>query len=200
MPKPGSPSRPSANPSLPLIGWREWVSLPELGLEQIKAKIDTGARTSALHAVDIHVFEQDGRQRVRFRVHPHQRETGQTSLLEADLIERRQIRSSNGHAETRPVILTPVRIDGYEWSIEVTLTNRRSMGFRLLLGRQSMRERFWVDPGRSFLLSARSEAALLSERMGKPERMIKTERMNMRSPISDIVIPAQSSAHPHRAP
>ncbi len=185
---------------MPLIGWREWVSLPELGLEQIKAKIDTGARTSALHAVDIHVFEQDGRQRVRFRVHPHQRDTEQTSLLEADLIERRQVRSSNGHAETRPVILTPVRIEGYEWSIEVTLTNRRSMGFRLLLGRQSIREQFWVDPGRSFLLSPRSETALLSQKREKPEQMIKIEKMNMRSPLADIVIPVQSSAHPQSTP
>lgn len=162
---------------------------------RIRARADQsqnrhGARTSALHAVDIHVFEHKNRQRVRFRVHPHQRDTERTSLLEADLIERRQIRSSNGHAETRPVIVTPVRIDGYEWSIEVTLTNRKSMGFRLLLGRQSVRERFWVDPGRSFLLSDRSETALLSERMETAEGMIKT----------GIVIPVQSSGHPQPTP
>lgn len=153
MAKPGSLSRPALKPPLPLIGWREWVNLPDLKLHQIKAKIDTGARTSALHAVDIHLFEQDGHPRVRFRVHPHQRDTQQTLLIEADLVERRQIRSSNGHAEVRPVILTPIQIHGSQWPIEITLTNRKSMGFRLLLGRQSLRDRFWVDPDRSFLVS-----------------------------------------------
>lgn len=135
------------------MGWREWVALPQLNLPHIKAKIDTGARTSALHAIDVHIFEEGGQQRVRFCVHPHQRDTRQTLLIEADLIERRQVRSSNGVAETRPVILTPVEVQGSQWLIEVTLTNRKTMGFRLLLGRQALQHRYGVDPGRSFLLS-----------------------------------------------
>lgn len=167
MAKPGSVPRSTLKLPLPLIGWREWVSLPDLKLHRIKAKIDTGARTSALHAVDIHIFEQNGQHRVRFRVHPHQLDTQQTLLIEADLVERRQIRSSNGHAEVRPVILTPIQLHGSQWPVEVTLTNRKSMGFRLLLGRQSLRDRFWVDPGRSFLVS--------DQHSGKPSETINLE-------------------------
>ncbi|AFY85104.1 ATP-dependent zinc protease family protein [Oscillatoria acuminata] len=139
-------------PQLPVIGWREWVSLPELGIEKIKAKIDTGARSSAIHAFDIETFHQDGKHLVCFKVHPYQRDSIQTVATTSPLFDERQVRNSGGHAELRLVILTPIEILGYQWPIELTLTNRDVMGFRMLLGRQALRHRFLVDPGKSFLL------------------------------------------------
>lgn len=143
-------------PQLPVIGWREWVSLPELGIENIKAKIDTGARSSAIHAFDIETFHQEGKHLVRFKVHPYQRDSIQTVATASPLFDERQVRNSGGHAELRLVILTPIEILGYQWPIELTLTNRDVMGFRMLLGRQALRQRFLVDPGKSFLLSHKS--------------------------------------------
>lgn len=138
---------------LSAIGWREWLSLPELGIEKIKAKIDTGARSSAIHAFDIETFCINGKDRVRFKVHPYQRDSIRTVTADAELLDERQVRNSGGHAEVRLVILTPVELQGYRWPIELTLTNRDVMGFRMLLGRQAVRQRFLVDPGKSFLLS-----------------------------------------------
>ncbi|MEB3827144.1 ATP-dependent zinc protease family protein [Phormidium sp. CCY1219] len=136
---------------LPAIGWREWISLPELGIEKIKAKIDTGARSSAIHAFDIETFSHSGKSMVRFKVHPYQRDTLKTVTAVAQLLDRREVRNSGGHAELRLAILTPVELDGNRWPIELTLTNRDVMGFRMLLGRQAVRRRFLVDPGHSFL-------------------------------------------------
>lgn len=136
---------------LPIIGWREWIALPELGIPKIKAKIDTGARSSALHAFDIDTFEIDGKPRVRFKVHPKQRDTNQTIIAEAELIDERKVRSSSGQAELRPVILTEVNLMGKRWQIELTLTNRELMGFRMLLGRQAVRGMFLINPGKSYL-------------------------------------------------
>lgn len=136
---------------LPIIGWREWIALPELGIPKIKAKIDTGARSSALHAFDIYTFEVDGKPRVRFKVHPKQRDTNQTIIAEAELIDERKVRSSSGQAELRPVILTEVNLMGKIWQIELTLTNRELMGFRMLLGRQALRGIFLINPGKSYL-------------------------------------------------
>jgi hypothetical protein len=136
-----------------IIGWRELLSLPDLGISQIKAKIDTGARSSALHAFDIERFEQDGKAMVRFQVHPNQRDTQRVVSAQAELIEQRQIRNSGGYAQLRPVIQTNVELNGYKFPIELTLTNRDVMGFRMLLGRQAVRGRFLVDAGRSFLQS-----------------------------------------------
>lgn len=138
---------------LPAIGWREWLSLPELGIHKIKAKIDTGARSSAIHAFDIETFRCDGKDRVRFKVHPYQRDGIRTAIADAEVLDEREVRNSGGHAELRWVILTPVELQGYRWPIELTLTNRDVMGFRMLLGRQAVRRRFLVDPGSSFLLS-----------------------------------------------
>lgn len=145
-----------SNPPL-IIGWRETLDLPELGIEGIKAKIDTGARSSALHAFDIHIVERNGTSKVHFQVHPYQKDTKQTIMAEADLIDHRQVKSSTGHAQFRPVIQTTVQLGGQLWSIELTLTNRDVMGFRMLLGRQAIRRRFLVDPGKSFLQSPRNE-------------------------------------------
>jgi hypothetical protein len=140
--------------NLPLIGWREHLVLPELGIDRIKAKIDTGARSSALHAFDIEPFEQDGHAMVHFKVHPLQRNQKTTVTAIARLLEKRQIRSSIGHAQVRPVIQTLVQLGAQQWPIELTLTNRDAMGFRMLLGRQAVRQRFWIDAGRSYLQSS----------------------------------------------
>lgn len=136
---------------LPIIGWREWVTLPVLGISDVKAKIDTGARSSALHAFEIERIAWDDCPAVRFKVHPIQRNTAVTIVAEAELLEERPVRSSNGEIEVRPTIRTDVELGGQCWAIELTLTNRDAMGFRLLLGRQTIRDRFLIDAGRSFL-------------------------------------------------
>jgi hypothetical protein len=136
---------------LTVIGWREWVSLPGLGIAGIKAKVDTGARTSALHAYDIHRFRRRGQSMVRFKVHPLQRNTAQTVEAEAPVLDRRSVRSSGGHEQERIVIVTPLLLLGRTWEIELTLASRDAMGFRMLLGRQALRGHLVVDPGRSYL-------------------------------------------------
>jgi len=136
---------------LPIIGWREWVTLPGLQVESVKAKIDTGARTSSLHAVRLRTFDRDGQTVVRFAVHPLQKNSKLTVEAEAEVVEFRDIRSSNGHVSRRPVILTPVTALGQTWNVELTLANRDEMGFRMLLGREALRDRFLVDSARSFL-------------------------------------------------
>ncbi len=137
---------------LHVIGWREWVGLPELELPAIKAKIDTGARTSALHAVNLERFRRRGKPWVRFEVHPHQRDVENSVITEAVVIDVRSIRNSGGAAEHRPVILTTVNLGPLALPIELTLTNRSLMGFRMLLGREAVRNRFFIDPGASFCL------------------------------------------------
>lgn len=136
--------------SLPVIGWREWVALPELGISKVKAKIDTGARSSSLHAFDLHTFEKDGQSFVRFKVHPLQRSTKETIEVEAPVLEFRKVRSSSGHARSRPVIVTNVEVLGQSWPIELTLANRDEMGFRMLLGREAVRGRTLVDSQTSY--------------------------------------------------
>jgi len=138
---------------LPVIGWREQVALPELGITEVKAKIDTGARSSALHAFDIETFQDDGKMMVRFKVHPYQRDTHRTVLAQAEVIDQREVRNSGGHAQFRPVIQTMVELGEFAFPIELTLTSRDKMGFRMLLGRQAVRKRFLVDAGQSFLQS-----------------------------------------------
>jgi hypothetical protein len=139
---------------LPIIGWREQLALPDLGIREVKAKIDTGARSSALHAFDVETFNSNGKRMVRFKVHPYQRDAHRTVTAEAELLDQRQVRNSGGQTQVRPVIETTVDLNGDRWSIELTLTNRDVMGFRMLLGRQAVRRRFLVDAGRSFLHSA----------------------------------------------
>ena len=134
-----------------IIGWREWVSLPEIGIEWIKAKVDTGARTSALHAFFVSQFMEGGRDRVRFRIHPLQGNRRLNVECVADISDVRDVTDSGGHRERRIVIKTPVRLAGREWPIELTLTDRDTMKFRMLLGRTAMRGRFIVNPGRSFM-------------------------------------------------
>src|SRR5690606_2902607 len=107
-----------------VLGWREWLALPELGIPRIKAKVDTGARTSALHTFRVEPFEADGVARVRFWVHPLQRRETPEICCEADVQDRRLVRDSGGHEELRFVIHTVVALAGDRWSVEVTLTDR----------------------------------------------------------------------------
>lgn len=141
---------PRTTPRL-TVGWREWATLPELDVPAIKVKVDTGALTSALHAVHVRRFTEDGRARVAFEIHPFQRRGHPTVACTADLLGERVITSSTGHRERRPVIRTTLRLAGTAWPIDLTLTNRDSMGFRMLLGRRAMRRRVLVNPSASYL-------------------------------------------------
>lgn len=138
-----------------LLGWREWMGLPELGVTAVKVKVDTGARSSCLHAYDVREVQRSGAVHLAFKVHPLQKNDDYVVNCECALLEYRVVTSSNGRRETRPVIRTEVELSGFRWPIELTLTRRDAMGFRMLLGREALRGRFTVDPGRSYLVSRR---------------------------------------------
>lgn len=134
-----------------IIGWREWIAFPDLKIDRMKAKIDTGARSSALHAYDIQCYKtKQGKLRAKFIVHPLQRNTKESILCHADVIDQRYVTSSSGQRELRTTILTNLQLGTDIWPIELTLTNRDSMGFRLLIGRTALRRKFLVDPQKSF--------------------------------------------------
>ncbi|MEJ2620167.1 MAG: ATP-dependent zinc protease [Candidatus Thiodiazotropha sp.] len=135
-----------------LIGWREWLSLPELGIQAIKAKIDTGARTSALHAFSVESYQENGTQMVRFGIHPLQKNTDFEQWCSAKVIDEREVCDSGGHREIRYVIHTPVKLGTCKVDIEITLTNRDTMKFRMLLGRTAIAGNFRVDPEASYLM------------------------------------------------
>jgi hypothetical protein len=136
----------------PVVGWREWVQLPDLGVGAVKVKVDTGARSSSLHAWDIEEVDAgSGLQMVRFCVHPFQDDDEHVVETRAPLVDHREVRSSNGDAEIRPAIATTVVVCGRPIRIELTLSRRDEMGFRMLLGRSAIRRRFLVDAGRSFV-------------------------------------------------
>lgn len=132
------------------LGWREWVALPDLGIPAVKAKLDTGARTSALHAFNLRPFTRNGEWWVRFDVHPVQRNDAIVRSCICPVRDYRWVVNSGGSREKRFVIETPIRIGDQEWPIEVTLAGRDQMGFRMLLGRTAIKSRFVVDPARSF--------------------------------------------------
>lgn len=134
------------------VGWREWVKLPELKLPWIKAKIDTGARTSCLHAFSLETFNNNNEQWVRFGIHPHQHDSDTEVYCEAKIIDQRMVSDSGGHKEQRFVIATTLALANQQWPIEITLTNRDNMKFRMLLGRTAMEGRIAVNPEASFLL------------------------------------------------
>ena len=135
-----------------VLGWREWVSLPDLGISQIKAKVDTGARTSALHAFQVTPFTEDGRDRVAFRMHPVQKNNDTIIDCVTDVIDRRVVTDSGGHKEERYVVRTELAIGKYRWPIEATLTSRDDMLFRMLLGRTALKGRALVNPARSYVI------------------------------------------------
>lgn len=141
---------PKTPEKLPVVGWREWVGLPEFGVRFVKAKIDTGARTSSLHVIELEKYTRRGTEWARFLIHPLQRETRKPVRATAEVLEYRRVRSSGGHASLRPVVVTDVELLGRRWPIEVTLANRDEMGFRMLLGREAIRRRLHVDPGASY--------------------------------------------------
>ena len=139
-----------------IIGWREWVDLPELKINKIKAKIDTGARTSTLHAFNIESFRlSSGKYKIKFQVNPIQHNNNCILLCEADILDRRDVKNSGGEIENRYIINTNLSMGTNSWPIELTLTNRDSMGFRLLLGRTAFNKKFLINPNKSFLIKTK---------------------------------------------
>lgn len=149
-----------------MAGWREWVSIPTLGVDHLKAKLDTGARTSAIHAYDVTPFERDGSEWVRFSVHPWQRSESDAVTAELPVLDRRTVRSSSGHREDRVVVTVDVIVAGRTVPAELTLTNRSQLGFRMLIGREALRPQILVDPGRSYL-GGRPDKAVRDRNRGK---------------------------------
>lgn len=143
-----------------VVGWREWVGLPGLGVEWLKAKVDTGARTSSLHAFALREFDRDGSAWVRFEVHPWQRSSSGAVEVELPVHDRREVRSSTGHVQERLVVMLDLRLLDRVVPAEVTLTRRDEMGFRMLIGREVLRQGFLVDSAASY-------------RGGRPKRAVR---------------------------
>lgn len=155
---------------LPIIGWREWLCLPMLGIDRIKAKIDTGARTSAIHAFNVRPFTNHGAPHVSFVVHPRQRHRRPAVECVAEIRDERLVTSSSGHQQRRFVIEVKVSLGDHYWPIELTLADRDPLGFRMLLGREAVRRRFLIDPGRSFLAGRQSAEALATSYQRNPKQ------------------------------
>ena len=147
-------------------GWREWVSLPGLGVDAIKAKLDTGARSSAIHAFDISEYDEAGVPWVRFSIHPWQRSALDSVVVRLPVHDRRVVRSSSGHEQERYVVLMDLRLLGSTVSAEMTLSSRDQLGFRMLVGRQALRQGFVVDSGRSYL-GGRPDRAVRRKNRGR---------------------------------
>lgn len=145
---------PAKQPKKPptVIGWREWVGLPELGGAVVRAKIDTGARTSSIHAFGLELFTKNDKEYARFAIHPDHRSPGPAVIVETPVLGHRSVRNPGGRSEDRPVIRTKLVIGTYRFMTEVNLTRRDNMGMPMLLGRHTVRRRFVVDPGRSYLV------------------------------------------------
>jgi hypothetical protein len=152
-----------------IIGWKEWVELPELQIPAVKAKIDTGARTSALHVFSLEEFQADGQRMVRFGIHPLQRRKDIQCFCEAPVLEQRRVKDSGGHYDKRYVIQTTAKLGAVSWSIDITLTNRDPMLFRMLLGRKAVENRFLINPGCSYLTGRRLAKSYRTKRINKAE-------------------------------
>lgn len=140
-----------------VVGWREWLSLPELGIQAIKAKVDTGARTSALHAFFVEPFDRNNEKWVRFSLHPEQNNNERVIECESLIRDQRMVTDSGGHKERRYVIETLVSLGPKSWKAEMTLTDRDSMKFRMLLGRTALSNEFYVDPSASYVQGSYEE-------------------------------------------
>lgn len=138
------------------MGWREWAQLPELGVEKIKVKVDTGARTSSLHAFDLTTFTQEGKEWVKFDVHPLQGNDVNRCTCICPIIDHRWITSSTGHRQKRFIIHTTLKIGEYSSLIEISLANRDEMGFRMLIGRNALKGKILVNPRRSYHLTLKT--------------------------------------------
>jgi hypothetical protein len=157
-------------PPSAIIGWKEWIALPELGIPAIKAKIDTGARTSALHTFSLEEFDSDGTRMIRFGIHPLQRRRDIELFCQAPVVERRRVKDSGGHVEKRYVIRTLATLGGLAWSIDITLTNRDKMLFRMLLGRKAVEDIFMIDPGRAYKTGRKLAKSYKGETSDKEKR------------------------------
>ncbi len=153
-----------------IIGWKEWIRLPELDIPAVKAKIDTGARTSSMHTFSLEEFEANGRRMVRFGIHPLQRRRDIERFCEAPVLEERRVKNSGGHIERRYVIQTTAVIGDISWPIHITLTNRDPMLFRMLLGRKAVENRFLINPGRAYLTGRSLAKAYRTKKIKKVKK------------------------------
>ena len=177
---------PAKRPEPITLGWREWVALPDWNVAHLKAKIDTGARTSSLHAFGLEWFDRNGSPWVRFQIHPWQRSTADAVVAEGAVIATRNVRSSSGDVEHRPVVHAILVLAGQPVTAEVTLTRRDEMGFRMLVGREALRLRFLVDPAVSYL-------------GGRPDRSIR-RRNRGDEPTMQPLTDAGEATAPRPAP
>ncbi len=163
-----TPTPPGAEPDAPLaiVGWREWVALPQADGDWVKAKIDTGARSSSIHAFDLEILEQDDREWVRFSIHPWQRSDDEAHELTLPVLDRREVRSSNGQTEQRYAVAMDVRLAGHTITTVMTLSNRDEMGFRMLIGREALERGFLVDSSLSYA-GGRPRRAVRRKNWGK---------------------------------
>lgn len=181
------------------LGWEEWVSLPDLGLPALRAKVDTGARTSALHAYDIERFGPASKPKVRFAVHPIPGRDDLSIPCSAEVIDRREVISSNGEAESRYVIRTPIKVGEQSWPIEVTLTDRRGMSNHMLLGRQALTEQVTVVPSEKFQQPELSFDVYHSTRVRKmaPNRALRIAVLSREANYSTARLVAEGEERGH---
>ena len=149
-----------------VVGWREWVSLPQAGVDWVKAKIDTGARSSSIHAFDVETSERDGQEWVRFCIHPWQKSEEDRAELTLPVLDRREVRSSNGQVEQRYAVAMDVTLAGRTITTVMTLSNRDEMGFRMLIGREALERGFLVDSAASYA-GGRPKRAVRRKNWGK---------------------------------
>lgn len=159
----------SETESKTIVGCEEWCGFPDLGIPAIKARVDSGAKTSSIHAFNIHRFRRDGESWVSFEIHPIQNNRSTVIRCEKRVVDKRSIKSSTGVAETRYVVASTLKMGDHLWDIELTLANRDSMGYRMLLGREAMSGRMLVDPSLSFCLGD-EDADSITQYYGRKEK------------------------------